>query len=83
MVLKNGELTAYMPEFKDKERIPNPNYFTNVRLFLCWFIYQVLNTIDHGCLTKIARSYMEATFNIFYINKLSTEDIAQEYQDIE
>ena len=30
MVLKNEELTAYMPEFKDKERIPNPTYFANV-----------------------------------------------------
>ena len=30
MVLKNDGLTAYMPEFKDKERIPNPDYFANV-----------------------------------------------------
>ena len=30
MVLKNEDLTAYMPEFKDKERIPNASYFANV-----------------------------------------------------
>mgnify|MGYP003711341579 CR=1 FL=1 len=32
MVLKNEELTAYMPEFKDKERIPNASYFANVSI---------------------------------------------------
>ena len=68
-----------MPEFKDKERIPNPTYFANVSIcvlqdnipFLIYHPSQVLNTIDYGCLIRL------------YITKLPSKEIVPEYRDIE
>ena len=46
MVLKNEELTAYMPEFKDKERIPNASYFANVNQ--CFLIIYYLSGVKYN-----------------------------------